>query len=158
MEDPQIDLSVYQSNKAIGGPGGIPYTFKDKNALLSILTVHRDEDFIRGLTMELSNGQIESVGELVDSNPIILSFQDCQITKIEVFYRESSRWNTPIVNGMEFYTTKGERGAYCKSFSQIEQQSLPVGSGWCAGVFGGAGEALDSIGLAMLKVPPCGAV
>ena len=64
-------------------------------------------------------------------------------------------WNkTPLVNGMEFNTTKDVRAAYCKNFSQAEQQSLPVGSGWCAGVFGGAGEALDSVGLAMLKVSP----
>ena len=161
MEDPQINLSVYQSNKAIGGPLGIPYTFQDKNALLSILVVHRDDDYIRGLTMELSNGRTESVGKLVDNNPVVLNFQDCQITNIVVYYRDNSVYahNTPIVNGIRINTTKDVRAAYCKNFSQTEQQSLPVGSGWCAGVFGGAGEALDSIGLAMLKVPPsCGAV
>ena len=159
MEDPQINLAVYQSNKAAGGPGGPRYTFEDKNAFLSTLVVHRDDDFIRGLTMELSNSRTESVGELVDSNPVILSFQDCQITNIVVFYGYSSRWDKPIVNGIQINTTKGLKAAYCNNFSQKEQQSLPVGSGWCAGVFGGAGEALDSIGLAMLKVPPpCGAV
>ena len=73
------------SNKAIGGPLGIPYTFQDKNALLSILVVHRDDDYIRGLTMELSNGRTESVGYLVDNNPVVLNFQDCQITNIVVY-------------------------------------------------------------------------
>ncbi len=100
MEDPQINLAVYQSNKAAGGPGGPRYTFEDKNAFLSTLVVHRDDDFIRGLTMELSNSRTENVGELVDSNPVILSFQDCQITNIVVFYGYSSRWDKPIVNGI----------------------------------------------------------
>ena len=154
MNDPEIDLKVYESNVSVGGSGGVPYTFQDKNALLSILVVHRDDDYIRGLTMELSNGQTESVGELIDRNPVILNFHDCQIKNIVMYYRESSQWKTPIVNGMEFNTSKGDRTAYCKSFSQTKQQSLPVGSGWCAGVFGGAGNALDSVGLAMLKVPP----
>ena len=156
MIDPEIDLDVYESNVSVGGPGGDRYTFQDKNALLRILVVHRDDDYIRGLTMELSNGRTESVGELVDRNPVILHFHHCQITHIVVFYRESSKWNkTSLVNGIQFNTTKGDRVAYCKSFSHIEQQTFPVGSGWCAGVFGGTGEALDSIGLAMLKVPPC---
>ena len=160
MIDPEIDLEVYESNVSFGGPGGDRYTFQDKNALLSTLVVHRDDDYIRGLTMELSNGRTESVGKLVDRNPVILLFHNCRITNIVVYYCVRLKWNreTPLVNGIEFNTTKGDKVAYCKSFSHIEQQPFPVGSGWCAGVFGGAGESLDSIGLAMLKVPPCGAV
>ena len=157
MIDPEIDLQVYESNVAVGGPGGDRYTFQDKNCFLTILVVHRDKDYIRGLTMELSNGQTKltkSVGELVDRNPAILDFNCCQFKDIVVYYRESDK--TPIVNGIWINTIRGVKEVFCESCTRLQnkQQSLPVGSGWCAGVFGGAEDALDSLGLAMLKVVP----
>ena len=152
MIDPFISLDDYVSNVAIGGPGGDRFTFRNEQSFLSTLVVHRDDDYIKGLTMELSSGKTESVGELVDRNPVILDFNCCQIKDIVVYNRESKK--TPLVNGIWTNTIKGVREVYSKSFSQEKKQSLPVGSGWCAGVFGGAGDSLDSIGLAMLKVVP----
>ena len=154
--DPYIDLGVYVSNVAVGGPGGDRYTFRDEHSFLSLLVVHRDDDFIRGLTMELSNGQTKSVGELVDRNPAILDFNCCQIKDIVVYYRYLESKKIHLVNGIRTDTINGLREVFCQSCTrhQTDKQSLPVGSGWCAGVFGGAGDSLDSIGFAMLKVVP----
>ncbi len=153
VTDPNIDLKIYQSNKAIGGPGGIKFTVENSKGCLRTLTVHRDNNDIRGMIIELEDGEKKSVGSLIDSNPVVLNFKEAQLTNIVIFHG-TSKWAPVIIKGIQINTTKGVREVYCKNFSPKDKQTLPVGSGWCAGVFGGAGEALDAMGFAMLKVPP----
>ena len=153
VTDPNIDLEIYQSNKAVGGPGGIKFTVENSRALLVKLTVHRDDNDIRGMRIDLSNGESKSIGRLKDSDPVVLDFKGVKLTNIVIFCG-SSKWGPMMVKGMQISTTRGTREAYCRKFTPTERQSLPVGSGFCAGVFGGADEALDALGLAMLKMPP----
>ena len=148
--DSKVDLNIYESNVAIGGTGGYEFIIESRYALLSTLTVHRDSNDIRGLNIKLSDGQEQHFGKLIDSSPVVLDFDDCQIKSITVYYGDSN-WGHNMIKGMKFDTTKGVREAYCKNFTQKGVGTLPVGSGWCAGVFGRAGEALDAFGLAMLK-------
>ena len=150
--DANIDLNVYESNVAIGSTEGHEYILENRYALLSTLTVHRDNQGIRGLNIKLSNGQGKNAGQLIDSSPIVLAFDDCQIKSITVYYG-NNHWGRNMVKGMKFDTTKGVREAYCTGFTEEDMGRLPVGSGWCAGVFGRAGQTMNALGLAMLKVP-----
>ncbi len=151
--DPEIDLNVYQSNQAIGGPGGNRYCLENSNALLTSLTVHRDNTNIRGLDIKLSNGQSMIAGKLIDSNPVVLDFTGSQLTSITLYYG-STYWGPDMITGILIYTSKGTREAYCLDFTAGAKGTLPVGSGYCAGVFGRAGETVDALGFAMLKMPP----
>ena len=153
ITDPEISLSVYQSNQAIGNPEGNRYCLENSNALLTTLTVHRDNTDIRGLVIKLSNGQTINAGQLVDSSPVVLDFTGAQLTSITLYYA-STYWGPNMITGIQIYTSKGTREAYCKEFVAGTKGTLEVGSGYCAGVFGRAGETVNALGLAMLKMPP----
>ena len=60
------------------------------------------------------------------------------------------------MKGLELNTAAGLKQAFAKNFNYLSNYRivLPVGSGYCAGVFGGATGAIDSLGFAMLIHPP----
>ncbi len=108
ITDPEIDTSVYQSNVAIGGPEGNRFALEDKvvQPLLVKMIVHRDDNDIRGMRIELNNGDSKDVGRLIDSHPVMLDLTDAQMTNI-VIHCGSSKWGSAIVKGININTSKG---------------------------------------------------
>ena len=154
ITDPDIPTSIYQSNVAIGSATGCRFALENKEALLVKMIVHRDNTDIRGMRLQLNNGQTLNVGKLIDSNPVCLDLTGVQVTQIMIHC--GARPGPPTVKGIQIDTSKGMQQVFCKMFDQQKTQKspLPVGSGYCAGCFGRAEEVLDAIGMAMLKVPP----
>lgn len=157
--DSEIDTTVYISNEAVGGNGGTHFRLENRNALLRSLTVYRNREDIKGLMIELNNGTSMPAGTLTDTEqPVKLEFSDDeQITRIIIYYDESANYPTKIVKGIHLNTNKGVKEAFIhggSSGSDFQSHELPVGSGYCSGVFGTAMGALDRVGLAMLRVSP----
>ena len=152
--DPDINTDIYQSNVTFGGQGGSPFNFQNPNALMTKLIVHRDYADIRGLQIDFSNNQSEVAGLLVDPEPISFESEGVQITQIIGYFAAESPF---IVKGLELNTTAGIFQAFVKNlnFESTSQLVLPVGSGYCAGIFGRGAAAIDALGFAMLTRPPC---
>ena len=150
-----VNLSYFTSNFAVGSAGGGHFSINTDVAELNVtswvssLTFWCDHTCMRGCVMQL-NGETNSVtiGHQDGNKSQTFIFGDGEkLTSLKVWYKSASKAGR--LGGVEWTTSENRSFAF--GYQDGDPYSPDLGSGVLVGVFGSAGDDIDSFGFAILR-------
>ena len=155
MQQPQdyVSLKNYTSNVAVGGAGGNPYSLFATWNYVHQATFYRDSGRMRAIEIKRFGGSSIKLGGSFTDDPQPVTFTlECDelVTRILLY---STSYGGGRFAGLRINTTKQTLEAFAKGYTPCEadQVEIPVGTGKWTGVFGKAGNDIDSFGIGMDK-------
>ncbi|XP_052770863.1 aerolysin-like protein [Mya arenaria] len=154
--DSTISKDYFTDNNASGGEGGAQFDFVklDKGAVLTKIKAWKDDWLISGVEVWMSDGSSKLVGKRAGT-PGEFTFRAGElITKLNV--QASGPYSSVLSRrrlGPIWIETDKQRswGIFSRNLTEDGRYWPDVGSGICCGIFGGAGDAVDRLGFAMLQ-------
>ncbi|XP_045167088.2 aerolysin-like protein [Mercenaria mercenaria] len=154
--DKSVDLDYFTDNNASGGDGGNHFHFikKDDGAILTKIKAWKRDWRISAVEVWMSDGSSFLAGKRAGENSEFKFRPGEVIAKLNV--QASGPYSSVLHRrrlGAIYIQTNKQRewGIYCHGIKKEDDYWPDVGSGICCGMFGGAGDAVDRLGFAMLR-------
>ena len=155
-----VNPNEFSSNLAIGGSGGDQFSCIGEGAVyLQEIEFFLQTDRIQAIELKLSDGKLERFGRPLHSrdHKFVAKFNFSRkevFKKITLSPSRSPAYDNPLLGGVVIDMESGRHieAVVEKKDALLGEIEFPVGSGFCAGIFGRKGWEIDALGFAMRNI------